>query len=67
MEGTTFLQVAVDKLKPYLMSGRGEVIFDFVIKGPVEKPSINIGPKVKYAIGFAVMDEIINQLQKMQQ
>lgn len=65
-ENTEFLQVAVNKLEPYLTSGSGEIIFDFVIKGPVEKPSVGIGPKVKTAIGMAVMDEVIRQLQNMQ-
>ena len=65
-KNTEFLQVAVNKLEPYLTSGNGEIIFDFIIKGPVEKPSVSIGPKVKIAIGMAVMEEVIKQLQRMQ-
>jgi len=64
----SFLQVSVDKLVPYLTSGKGEVIFDFEINGPLEHPEAGLGPKVKMAIGAVVVDEfgkILQQLQKM--
>lgn len=64
----SFLQVSVNKLVPYLTSGKGEVIFDFEINGPLEHPEVSLGPNVKMAIGMAVVDEfgkIFQQLQKM--
>lgn len=64
----SFLQVSVNKLVPYLMSGKGEVIFDFEINGPLEHPEVSLGPNVKMAIGMVVVDElgkIFQQLQKL--
>ncbi len=66
----SFLQVSVNKLVPYLTSGKGEVIFDFEINGPLEHPEVSLGPNVKMAIGMVVVDEfgkIFQQLQKMNQ
>lgn len=64
----SFLQVSVNKLIPYLTSGKGEVIFDFEINGPLEHPEVSLGPNVKGAIGMVVIDEfgkIFQQLQKL--
>lgn len=64
----SFLQVSVNKLVPYLTSGKGEIIFDFEINGPLEHPEVGLGPNVKMAIGAVVVDEfgkILQQLQKM--
>lgn len=65
-ENTTFLEASVKKLAPYLTSGGGETIFDFVIKGPLDKPEMGIGPKVKMAIGMSMMDEVSDILQRLQ-
>lgn len=64
----SFLQVSVNKLVPYLTSGKGEIIFDFEINGPLEHPEVGLGPNVKMAIGAVVVDEfgkILQQFQKM--
>lgn len=65
---TSFLQTSVNQLIPYLTSGKGEVIFDFEINGPMEHPEVSLGPNVKMAIGMAVVNEfgkIFQQLQKL--
>ena len=66
-ENAQFLETTVNKLVPYLMSGKGEIIFDFVINGPIDNPRVGMGPKVKYAVGMVAVDEfaeIMKQLQK---
>ncbi len=66
MENARFLETSVNKLVPYLMSERGEIVFDFVIKGPLDEPQIGLGPHVKFAIGMAVVEEVGNILQQFQ-
>jgi hypothetical protein len=67
MEKAQFLQTAVNKLAPYLMSQQGDLYFDFVIKGPVEKPQAGLGPKVKFAIGMVALEELSKAMQQLQQ
>lgn len=67
MENSRFLEASVNKLAPYLSSG-SDVVFDFVIKGPVGKPRIGLGPRAKFAVGLVVIEEVgnfIEQLQKL--
>ena len=64
MENAQFLETSVNKLAPYLMSGKGEIVFDFVIKGPLGDLRTGVGPRVKFAIGLAVMDEVGKALQR---
>lgn len=65
-ENTRFLEASVNRLAPYLMSRKGEIIFDFVIKGPLENPRIGLGPRVKFAVGLVVAEELSNMLQQLQ-
>ncbi|MBL7070555.1 MAG: DUF748 domain-containing protein [Candidatus Omnitrophica bacterium] len=62
MENAQFLETSVNNLAPYLMS-RGEILFDFVVKGPVDNPKANVGPKVKSAMTALFMDGIGKALQ----
>ena len=66
MKNAKFLETSVNRLAPYLMSGRGEIIFDFVIKGPADNPQIGLGPRVKFAIGLVVIEELSNFIQQLQ-
>lgn len=65
MENARFLEVSVNKLAPYLRSGRGDIVFDFVIKGPMDRPKIGAGPRVKFAMGRVVIEELGNMLQQI--
>lgn len=65
MENSRFLEASVNKLVPYLSSG-SEVVFDFVIKGPVEKPRMGLGPRAKFAVGLVVVEEISNFIEQLQ-
>ncbi len=63
MQNAQFFQIATDKLLPYLTSGRGEVIFDFVVTGPLDKPRVGPGPQLMAAISMAAVNEISSILQ----
>ncbi|MDD5422706.1 MAG: DUF748 domain-containing protein [Candidatus Omnitrophica bacterium] len=65
-ENSQFLQTSVNRLTPYLMSQQGNLIFDFVIKGPAEKPEAGLGPRVKYAIGMVALEEFSKAMQQLQ-
>ncbi len=67
MENSQFLQTAVNRLAPYLQSGQGDLYFDFVIKGPAQKPQAGLGPKVKFAIGMVALEEFSKVMQQLQQ
>lgn len=60
MEGNQFLETSINKLAPYLQSGSGGLIFDFVIAGTFSHPQFGIGPQVQTALGLAVMNEVNN-------
>lgn len=60
-----FLNVSINRLAPYLRSGNN-IVFDFVMKGDAMKPQFGIGPKVKFAIGMVVMEEVGKAIQQMQ-
>jgi len=60
-----FLQVSINRLAPYLRSGEN-IVFDFVMKGDAKKPQFGIGPKVKYAVGMVVMEEVGKAIAAMQ-
>ena len=66
MENAKFLETTANKLVRYLTSGKGEVAFDFVIKGPVDNPQAGLGPKVKFAMGMVVLEELGNIIQQLQ-
>jgi hypothetical protein len=62
-----FLNVSIDRLAPYLMSGNN-IAFDFVVTGPISNPHVGVGPKVKFAIGMAAMEGVaraMGQIQRM--
>lgn len=63
---SSFLQVSINELVPYLTSGSGELIFDFEVKGPMNNPQVGIGPNVRMAIGAAVVNEVGKFIQQMQ-
>lgn len=65
-ENAQFLQTAVNRLAPYLMSQQGDLYFDFAIKGAIEKPQAGLGPKVKYAIGMVALEELSKAMQQIQ-
>jgi hypothetical protein len=60
-----FLNVSINRLAPYLRSGEN-IVFDFVMKGDAKKPQFGIGPKVKYAVGMVVMEEVGKAVAAMQ-
>lgn len=59
-----FMNVSINRLVPYLTSS-GNIIFDFVLKGDARKPEIGVGPRVKYAIGMVVMEEVGKAVGRM--
>ena len=65
-QNAQFLHTSVSKLLPYLTSSSGEVIVDFVIKGPLDNPTAGMGPKLQQAVGMAVTEEILRVLQELQ-
>ena len=60
-----FLQVSINRLGPYLMSGNN-IVFDFTMKGSPANPQFGVGPKVKYAIGMVAMEEVAKAIQTIQ-
>lgn len=60
-----FLNVSINRLAPYLRSGEN-IVFDFVMNGDAKKPQFGIGPKVKYAVGMVVMEEVGKAIAAMQ-
>jgi len=67
MDNGQFLAASVNQLAKYLTSSGGEVVFDFVIQGPAHKPALGLGPKVKFAIGMVVIEEVAKMMQQIQQ
>lgn len=65
-QDTRFLSFSAERLIPYLMSGQGEIILDFFIKGPIENPQVKPGPKVKYAMGMVAVEELGSLIQQLQ-
>ena len=65
-QNAEFLNTSASKLLPYLTSGSGDVIFDFVITGPINNPRIGMGPQLQAAVGMAVVDELSGFLQGLQ-
>jgi len=65
-QNAQFLQVSINRLAPYLGSG-DTLVFDFVMKGDVRRPEFGVGPKVKYAVGMVVMEEVGKAIQQIQQ
>ncbi|MEW5758713.1 MAG: DUF748 domain-containing protein [Candidatus Omnitrophota bacterium] len=66
-QNAQFLETSVTKLLPYLTSSSGDVLFDFVVSGPLSNPKAQLGPQVKQAITMAVIQEIGNIIQQFQQ
>ncbi|MBN3038461.1 MAG: DUF748 domain-containing protein [Candidatus Omnitrophica bacterium] len=65
-ENAKFLEASVNRLAPYLMSGEGNINFDFIISGAADNPEIGLGPKVKFAIGRVAIEELSNFIQQLQ-
>ncbi|MBN1526226.1 MAG: DUF748 domain-containing protein [Candidatus Omnitrophica bacterium] len=64
-ENAQFLHVSINRLAPYLKSG-DNTVFDFTMKGDVNNPQFSVGPKVKFAMGMVVMEEVGKAIQQMQ-
>jgi len=64
-ENAQFLQVSINRLAPYLKSG-DNTVFDFTMKGDANKAQFSVGPKVKFAMGMVVMEEVGKAIQQMQ-
>jgi len=62
----SFLQISINRLSPYLRSGQN-LIFDFTMTGDARKPQFSAGPRVKYAIGMVVMEEVGKAIAQIQQ
>jgi len=67
MQNTQFLNESVNKLVPYLTSGKGDIIFDFTIGGSPRDSKFGLGPKVKRAIAMVAVQEVGKVLQQLQQ
>ncbi len=66
MENAEFLSASVNQIAKYLTSSKGEILFDFVIQGPSSRPAMGLGPKVKFAIGMVIIEELGKALAEMQ-
>jgi len=64
MENAQFFATSANKLLPYLTSGSGEIVFDFIINGPLQSPQANLGPRVRQAMGMAAMEGLGRILQQ---
>ena len=56
--GSGFWDVTVSDIVKYLQSSRGEIIFDFKIKGDMNNPRFYPGPHVKQALQSMVIDKV---------
>lgn len=65
-QNAQFLHTSANRLLPYLTSQSGDVVFDFVIKGPIDHPEASLGPRVQEAVSAVVMEEIGRVLQGLQ-
>jgi len=63
MENASFLETEINKLVPYLMS-RGEILFDFFIKGPVNAPEMGVGPGTRAAMNAYFMEGVNKALSQ---
>ena len=63
-QNAQFLTTSVNRIVPYLTSGGGDIVFDFVLTGPVNNIKGDMGPTVKAAVGLIVMKEIGNAAQQ---
>ncbi|MFA5370052.1 MAG: hypothetical protein WC300_04995 [Candidatus Omnitrophota bacterium] len=53
-----FWPSGVGDLYNYFSSERGDILFDFNVKGPVNEPKFYPGPKTKQALTYMVIDKI---------
>ncbi len=63
-EGSKFWQTTVPDLVKYLTSNTGAVVFDFKIKGPMQKPHFYLGPITKRALTEMTVDKITDIVKK---
>ncbi|MFH1868103.1 MAG: hypothetical protein ABH843_03940 [Candidatus Omnitrophota bacterium] len=60
----SFWAASAQDLQRYFSSASGELVFDFKIKGPMEKPKFYLGPKAKRALTKMVVYRITDTLFK---
>jgi hypothetical protein len=56
--------IGINELYRYFSSESGEIVFDFKIKGPMEKPKFYLGPKTKRALAMMIVDKVADTLLK---
>ena len=64
-EGKKYWDISVSDIVKYLQSSSGEIIFDFKIKGSLERPKFYPGDHVKKAIISMGFDKISGKLSDM--
>ncbi|MDD5427863.1 MAG: DUF748 domain-containing protein [Candidatus Omnitrophica bacterium] len=67
VKNAQFLTTSVNKVAPYLTSAGGDIVFDFMLTGPVNNIKGDLGPTAKAAIGLAITKEVANTAQKIGQ
>ncbi len=65
-ENSQFWETNVPDLVKYFSSPHGEIVFDFKIKGDMDKPNFYLGPKSKAALVSMAVDKISAAIQKAQ-
>jgi len=60
-----FLTASVNRIAPYLTSGDGDIVFDFILNGPENSIKGDLGPTVKAAIGLIVTQEVGKAAQQI--
>ncbi|MDD5504064.1 MAG: DUF748 domain-containing protein [Candidatus Omnitrophica bacterium] len=53
-----FWPSGADDLYSYFSSEQGDILFDFKVKGAIDKPEFYLGPKTKQALAYMVIDKI---------
>jgi hypothetical protein len=57
-----FWPTGADDLYKYFSSERGDIVFDFKIKGPMEEPRFYLGSKTKRALAYMVFDKVTSTI-----
>ena len=63
-QNAQFLTTSVNRLAPYLTAGGGDIIFDFILRGPVNNIKGELGPTVKTAVSLIVTQEVARAAQQ---
>jgi len=65
-ENAQFWETTVPDLVKYFSSPYGEIVFDFKIKGDMDRPDFYLGPKSKAALIYMAVDKISAAIEKAQ-